>query len=224
MRPAYITQMRSASPATTDRSCVIQISAVPDSRHSFCASYRICAWMVTSSAVVGSSAMMSSRLVEERDGDGHALAHAAGELVRIGAQARLGRRDADALERFARDPQRRLESTFWWARTASTICVSMRSTGLSVIIGSWNTIAMRAPRTLTQLFFVQAVVDPCPRSRMLPADDASRRVDQAEDGEAGHRLAAARLADQAEHFARLHREAHAVDRLGHAGAREEMRS
>src|SRR5512134_1653063 len=38
------------------------------------------------------------------------------------------------------------ESTFWWARTASTICVSMRSTGLSVIIGSWNTIAMRAPR------------------------------------------------------------------------------
>src|SRR4029077_19041483 len=28
------------------------------------------------------------------------------------------------------------------------ICVSMRSTGLSVIIGSWNTIEMRDPRTL----------------------------------------------------------------------------
>ena len=63
MRPAYITQMRSARPATTDRSWVIQISAVPDSRHSFCASYRICAWMVTSSAVVGSSAMMSFGLL-----------------------------------------------------------------------------------------------------------------------------------------------------------------
>src|SRR5918999_4906818 len=38
--------------------------------------------------------------------------------------------------------------TSWCARTASTICVSMRSTGFSVIIGSWNTMAMRAPRTL----------------------------------------------------------------------------
>ena len=38
MRPAYITQTRSARPATTDRSCVIQISAVPVSRVSFCIS------------------------------------------------------------------------------------------------------------------------------------------------------------------------------------------
>ena len=58
-RPAYITATRSASPATTARSWVIQISAVPVSWHSFCTSNRICPWMVTSSAVVGSSAMMS---------------------------------------------------------------------------------------------------------------------------------------------------------------------
>src|SRR5687768_631985 len=38
-------------------------------------------------------------------------------------------------------------STSWCARTASTICVSMRSTGFSVIIGSWKTMATRAPRT-----------------------------------------------------------------------------
>ena len=44
----------------TDRSCVIQISAVPVSRASFCISYRIWPWIVTSSAVVGSSAMMRS--------------------------------------------------------------------------------------------------------------------------------------------------------------------
>src|SRR6185436_9687033 len=31
-------------------------------------------------------------------------------------------------------------------RTASTICVSMRSTGFRVMIGSWHTIEMRAPR------------------------------------------------------------------------------
>ncbi len=38
MRPAYITAIRSARPATTARSCVIQISEVPDSRVSFCIS------------------------------------------------------------------------------------------------------------------------------------------------------------------------------------------
>ncbi|CPN95672.1 Uncharacterised protein [Bordetella pertussis] len=34
MRPAYITATRSASPATTARSCVIHIKAVPVSSHS----------------------------------------------------------------------------------------------------------------------------------------------------------------------------------------------
>ena len=63
MRPAYITATSSASPATTDRSCVIQISAVPESRHSRCISNRIWPWMVTSSAVVGSSATISAGLL-----------------------------------------------------------------------------------------------------------------------------------------------------------------
>src|SRR4030095_16002791 len=60
MRPAYITQTRSASPAMTERSCVIQISAAPVSRVSLCISNMICPWSVTSSAVVGSSAIMRS--------------------------------------------------------------------------------------------------------------------------------------------------------------------
>ena len=42
--------------------------------------------MVTSRAVVGSSAI-SSRLAGQRHGDHHALAHAAGQLVRIFASA-----------------------------------------------------------------------------------------------------------------------------------------
>ena len=42
----------------------------------------IWAWIVTSSAVVGSSAMMSFGSHAERDRDHHALAHAAGQLVR----------------------------------------------------------------------------------------------------------------------------------------------
>ena len=62
MRPAYMTARRSARPDTTARSWVIQISAVPDWAQSFCTSDRIWAWMVTSSAVVGSSAMIRSGL------------------------------------------------------------------------------------------------------------------------------------------------------------------
>ena len=48
-----------------------------------CRTRRIWAWVVTSSAVVGSSAISSSRLVGDRDRDHHPLAHAAGELVRV---------------------------------------------------------------------------------------------------------------------------------------------
>jgi hypothetical protein len=49
---------------------------------------------VTSSAVVGSSAI-SSRLAGERHRDHDALAHAAGELVRIGVEPLGGVGDAD---------------------------------------------------------------------------------------------------------------------------------
>ena len=55
----------------------------------------ICAWIDTSSAVVGSSAMISSRLGAQRQRDHHALAHAAGEFVRIGVDALRGGGDAD---------------------------------------------------------------------------------------------------------------------------------
>ncbi len=60
MRPAYITAIRWARPATTPRSWLIQISPIPISAASPCICDRICDWMVTSSAVVGSSAMIRS--------------------------------------------------------------------------------------------------------------------------------------------------------------------
>jgi hypothetical protein len=59
-RPAYITWTRSAIPAITPRSWVIMMTAAPVS---FCATFRTSstwAWIVTSSAVVGSSAMITS--------------------------------------------------------------------------------------------------------------------------------------------------------------------
>ena len=56
-RPPYITSTSSAVPATTPMSWVIMMQAAPVSRWAFLITSRICAWMVTSSAVVGSSAM-----------------------------------------------------------------------------------------------------------------------------------------------------------------------
>ena len=55
-------------------------------------------------------------------------------------------------------------------------------------------------------------------------DDPSRRIDQAHDRIAGHRFAGARLADEPHHFALAHDERYVVDRLHHAGPREEMRA
>ena len=62
-RPPYITRTRSATSATTPRSWVIEHHAHAARRPCSCAiSSRICAWIVTSSAVVGSSAMRSCGL------------------------------------------------------------------------------------------------------------------------------------------------------------------
>ena len=57
LRPAYITSTRSASSATTPRLCVIRMIAVPSRSRMSRIRSRIPAWVVTSSAVVGSSAI-----------------------------------------------------------------------------------------------------------------------------------------------------------------------
>ena len=121
--PAYMTDTRSAMRATMPRSCVISSSARPSSRCSVCSSRRICACTVTSSAVVGSSAISSSRLAHQRHGDHHALAQAAGELVRDTGQPHARRGDADAAEQFGgavecRGARRRRDG----GRSTSAIC------------------------------------------------------------------------------------------------------
>ena len=82
-RAAYMTTTSSATSATTPRSCVIMITAVPCSSCSSRISSRICAWVVTSSAVVGSSAIKQLGVVDQRHRDHDALPHAARELMRI---------------------------------------------------------------------------------------------------------------------------------------------
>ena len=56
--------------------------------------------MVTSSAVVGSSAISSRGIAGQRHRDHDALAHAAGELVRIFVDAPLRRGDVHAAQQF----------------------------------------------------------------------------------------------------------------------------
>jgi len=62
--PAYMTATSSAASATTPMSWVMMIIAISCSVRSRSSRSRIWAWMVTSSAVVGSSAIRSSGLQE----------------------------------------------------------------------------------------------------------------------------------------------------------------
>ena len=57
--PAYITVTRSQISQAAPRSCVVNSTEVPRSAIRLRSSLRICAWIVTSSAVVGSSAITS---------------------------------------------------------------------------------------------------------------------------------------------------------------------
>ena len=85
--------------------------AMPSRALSSARSFRICACTVTSSAVVGSSAMKQVGLVGERHGDHHALALPARELVRIGVEPALGVADADEVEQLERARPRRRART-----------------------------------------------------------------------------------------------------------------
>ena len=67
----------------------------------------ISAWIVTSSAVVGSSAIEQLRARGERAGDHHALEHAARERAGVGAEHPLAVDDADVGEQLER-PRPRL--------------------------------------------------------------------------------------------------------------------
>ena len=122
-RPAYITSTRSVISLTTPRSWVISSSAMPVSATSSASRSRICAWIVTSSAVVGSSAISRSGAAGERHGDHHALALAAGELVRIAARREARLRQADTVEqRRARGSRASARDSRRCRRSGSATC------------------------------------------------------------------------------------------------------
>ena len=135
--------------------------------------------MVTSSAVVGSSAMISFGLQASADGDHHALAHAAGELVRILLEPALAVGDADQLEQLDRArSRRRARQRRDGCCSGSVICRPIVSTGLSEVIGSWKIMRDVAAADLAHLLVgqrqqVAAVEQDLARRRSGPADRGS---------------------------------------------------
>ena len=108
---------------------------------------RICAWMVTSRAVVGSSAM--------RRAGPQARAMAIMARWRSPPESWWGksraRWGAEGIWTSSSISTVRAHASWRlvppWASTAEAIWSPMENTGLSEVIGSWNTMAMRAPRT-----------------------------------------------------------------------------
>ena len=86
-------------------------------------------------------------------------------------------------------------------------CSPMVNTGLSEVIGSWNTMAMPGPRMRCMRASESSVSDLAGEADLAGRDAGWRLRQQAHDGERGDALAAAGFADDAEDFAFVEREA-----------------
>ena len=182
----------------------------------------ICAWMVTSSAVVGSSAMRMSGLqliamaimarwrMPPENSNGYWLTRlsASGMPTRASSSAAICHASPLPLS--------------WCSMIASAICLPTLMTGLRLVMGSWKIIAMSLPRTCAHLVVADgAQVAVAEHERAL--DDLARRVgDEPHERERRDRLARAGLADDAQRLLAVEREADAVDGLDHAGVGEEV--
>ena len=141
-----MTTTRWAVSAMTPMSWVMSMMAIPSLAFSSFSSSRICAWMVTSSAVVGSSAIRRFGL--------HESAMAIITRWRMPPESWCGysftRRSAfgmctifsisTVLSIASRRPRPSCR------RMASAICSPTVNTGFSEVIGSWKIIAISLPR------------------------------------------------------------------------------
>ena len=161
------------------------------------------------------------RAVEQRDRDRDPLAHAARELVRVGVEPRFGIGEADAAQyvRGAR-PGRAVRHALVREDREAHLRAD-RQDGVQrrrrVLEHHGDLPPAHAPelagRQADELASAQA---------HGAGHDPPGRIDEAEEREAGHALARARLAHEPEHLALLQREGDAVDRLRDARARREM--
>ena len=157
------------------------------------------------------------RLGRERQRQHHTLAHAAGELMRIGIDAHFRRRDANFIQ------QRQRFRACLRIRE-----VAVRLDGLDQLLADAVERVEAGERVLEHHAdalaadlahrFRRQVVDALPAQQHLASGDPPRRLDQADHRRAGDRLAGAGFADHAENFARRDVERHAVDRREGAAA------
>ena len=104
IRPAYMTATRSQVSATTPRSCVTRIIAMPSSstrREEQLQDLILDRDVEGRRRLVGQKQL---RLRRQRDGDHRALAHPAREFVRIVSESRRRRRNADEVQKLDRPP------------------------------------------------------------------------------------------------------------------------
>ena len=168
--------------------------------------------MVTSSAVVGSSAMSSLGSQASAIGDHDALAHAAGELVRILPQPARRVGDADQLQQLHGAAFRR---GMGHAAMLLQPLGELPPDGQHRVQRGHRLLehhADVAAAHLAHLGFAQAH-QVAPGEPDLALRDAAGRVrDQAQNRHGAHGLAGAALADDRNGFARIDRIRNAVDR------------
>ena len=213
-RPAYMTMTSSAMSATTPRSCVIMISAVPIlllQAQQQVDDLRLHGGVERRGGLVGDDQLRGER---QRHGDHRPLPHAAGELVRVVVHALLRTRDTY--------PAQKLHGPFRGLLFGNRLVVGPDHLGdlppdpvQRVQAGQRVLEDHRDARAADVPHLV--VVE---RQQVGPVEHGlARHVGaggQPEQGLGQHRLAAARLADDAEGPPRLHAERHAADRPHHA--------
>ncbi len=156
-------------------------------------------------------------LAGDRHGDHDALAHAAGELVRIGVEPRLGIADHHRLEQLQRAGARLLRGErFVGAQHVGDLQPDRADR------------VQRRPRVLEDHRHGGAaqrlqhpprgVGDVLPAEGDAPAGDLSRAVEELHHREGGDRLAGAALADDAQRLAGGERQRHALDGVHRAVA------
>ena len=176
-------------------------------------SSRICAWMVTSSAVVGSSARMSFGSQARAIAIITRWRMPAGELERVVVQAVAGARDADLAEELD-DPVRR--GLLGQAHVLADRLGDLEPDGQRGVQAGERVLEDEPDLLAAQLAHVVVAdlehVDPVEQD--LAGDDPPGRIGhEAGDRQRGHALAAAGLADEAQGLAVAHVEAHVVDGL-----------
>ncbi len=136
-------------------------------------------------------------VVDQRHRDHHALAHAAGKLVRVGLHPPRGVRDTDLGQHLHGPGARLARGIGEWSLIASSSWPPTDTSGCSEVSGSWKIIAIWPPRI--------ALISFSERSSRFDVVEQSRAGDggaalgqQRQQRQAADRLPRARLPDDAE--------------------------